>query len=370
MGKFQTIYDICYDTLYLVAREITNFYDDDEKIFLELHSFLTTDHTRFEEIFSSVNNFEFAEDKTYYKKIMMLIIASSSYCLACYQYDRDINTDINIEIINVFEKLTAQDIIMMFYDLENNQIVVDYVEDYLEFASKNYILRNSSLDVILKNGKANHLFKINPFEFIHFFNYINLNNLLTSEKFIQGFIDTYDASLSSIKDVINECFEGEGFETNNELFTDEEFDKNAEYNNCLIDIFKERINEHFHNDEKQIENFYRYIFSNIYETLIIITNNDQELMIKFADLLDLFSSCNCCFEELYFAFMNDNNIALMLINFFIDTNDYICEDFLMDKREHYKAIGNTEILRDLNPYYDEENIVFEQIKQKIKEYPD
>ena len=67
------------------------------------------------------------------------------------------------------------------------------------------------------------------------------------------------------------------------------------------------------------------------------------------------------------AFMEDDDIAFMIIDFFVDTNDDLYEEDLITKRDDFMEVGDIDTLRDLNPYYDEENIVFEQIKQK--EYP-
>lgn len=356
MDKFRTLYDVCYDILYIVTCNISNLYhNSEEKMFLELYNFLISDSTQFEQVFDEITYFEFEEDKTIYKRIMMLIVVSSSYYLSLYQYEHDISPEVNLNVVEELEQLSSCDIVKMFNDLDNNPKVVDYVEDYMDFSSKNYIFRNGCMETILKKDKLRELLKINPFEIVNYINYVDLDNLLTTEKYIQEFIDLYDASLSSTKDNVPISDEGDS----------DEYHEN--FNEILISIFRNKVNEYFDEDEERIHTFYSYIFSNIYETLTVLIKKDKEPEAKYQKLLDLFAGCNCNFEELYMAFMGDDDIAFMIIDFFVDTNDDLYEEDLITKRDDFIEVGDIDTLRDLNPYYDEENIVFEQIKQK--EYP-
>ena len=290
---------------------------------------------------------------------MMLIIMSGSYYLSLYQYDHDISQDANLSIIQELEELSSHDIIKKFYDLDNNPELFDYVMDYMEFSSKNYIFRNGCIDSVLKHEKIKELLKINPFEAVNFISYVDFDHLLITERFIQEFIDLYDSSRCCL---MNESIFDIDGNTNDE--EDEIFDQ------FLIEIFRNKVSEYFEEDEEKIHTFYSYIFSNIYETLTVLIKKDKEPEKKYQRLVDLFNSCNCRFEELYAAFMKNDEIAFMLIDFFINTNDDIFEEDLIMKREDYIKVGDIDILRELNPYYDEENIVFEQIKQKTKEYHD
>lgn len=356
MDKFRTLYDVCYDILYIVTCNISNLYhNNEEKMFLELYNFLISDSTQFEQVFDDITYFKFEEDKTIYKRIMMLIVVSSSYYLSLYQYEHDISPEVNLNVVEELEQLSSCDIVKMFNDLDNNPKAVDYVEDYMDFSSKNYIFRNGCMETILKKDKLRELLKINPFEIVNYINYVDLDNLLTTEKYIQEFIDLYDASLSSTKDNVPISDEGDSDEYH------------ETFNEILISIFRNKVNEYFDEDEERIHTFYSYIFSNIYETLTVLIKKDKEPETKYQKLLDLFAGCNCNFEELYMAFMEDDDIAFMIIDFFVDTNDDLYEEDLITKRDDFMEVGDIDTLRDLNPYYDEENIVFEQIKQK--EYP-
>lgn len=349
MDNYRTLYNICYDVLYLVTNNISNVYNDDEEIFFELFKFLTTNGSQYESVFDDID-FEFIEDKNFYKKIMMLTVFSDAYYLALYQCEHNINTDINISIMKDLEELCSKDVINMFYDYENNPNLYDYIVDYLEFVFKNYIFKNGCMASIIMQKKLGKLLKINPFELINFIDYIEADKFLTTERYIQEFIDTYDSAISLVRE-------------------DEEYlEENDNFTSDIIQMFKEKIVEHYDYDEDQINEFYSYIFSNIYETLIVLTKVNKQKDIKLMKILQLFNDCNCQFEELYICFMNDDELAKELIDFFIFANNNLYEEDLIDRRNNYIQFGNVEILKQLNPYYEEENIVFQITKSKTKEY--
>ena len=79
----QTIYDICYEILAYVIENIRNLVGDNyEKVSSELLKFLTTNSSKYDEIFNQIDSFNFTEDKTQYKRIMMLKLFYS----LCHKY--------------------------------------------------------------------------------------------------------------------------------------------------------------------------------------------------------------------------------------------------------------------------------------------
>ncbi len=356
MEKFKTIYDICSDALYLASYNIANVYGDNETDLLaETLKILTTDNSRFEEAIFQNFDFELRDNKILCKKIMMLIIISSSYYLSLYQYDRNINSEFNYEIVQELENLTPSNIFDMFYNFKENPVIFSYIEDYYVFSGKNYIFKNSCLENLLNNNKLHSILKINPFEILNFSNYLKPENMLISERYIQEFIDLYDSALEEIKAQLSIDFE------------DCETSYSDVDNGQVMDLLRERVIEYFDYDKAKVNNFYSYIFSNIYETLTVFIKKDHCSNEKYERLLNLFDSCDSCYNYLYYAFMRNDEFAMSLVEFFIETNDNIFADDLIYRRLDYKEVGDVDILKKLNPYYDEENIVFEKIKQK--EYP-
>ncbi len=350
METYITLYEYCYDILYMVSSDIIDTHKNKKsKIILELLDFLLTDHSRFENVLKENSNI--GEDKKFCKNIMMLIIVSSSYLLSLYQANHEINVEANLQIIDEIKKLSPQEIITAFKNFKDNSYIIDYIDDFFSYSGKNYIFRNGCLETVLQEDKLSELLQINPFEIINFLDYIPPEKFLTTEKFIQGFIDIYDSSICHSIDILKSF-------------------KDDEYDDTVVEIFKEKVNEYFGDNEEQILKFYSYIFSNVYETLVVLVEKDKLLYDTHQDLIGLFSDCNYNFENLYEMFVNNTDIAILIIEFFVYTNDDILEETLIDKREDYIEVGDVEILRKLNPYYDEENMVYEKIKKMSKEYHD
>ena len=354
MENYQTIYDICYDILYVISNDLKNKYDDDYEIAREILLFLLTDKSKYETVFLKFKEID-SSNKLYYKKIMRLIIVSSSYYLSLYKIEHNININVNKENVRELEKLSVPEIIKSFVYVDGNHYVVDYIIDYLEFIAKNYIFRNGCITTLLEKNKLSNILKINPFEIVNICNYIEHNNMLESEHFIQLFIDIYYAVASEFK--ANNMYETELYGNYNLI----------EYSNFCVKNFKEKIEKYFSFDKEKIRLFYSYIFSNIYESLIVLSRNNC-LKKQYIYLLDLFEMKQFAYEELYDLFESDEQLAFVMMQFFIHTNDNILIVDTIKRRDDYIEVGDIDILKSLNPYYDEENKVFEDIKRKIKNF--
>ena len=189
----RSLYEICEEVLAYVTESIINTHGNKiEKISLEIIKFLTTNNSRYEEIFNQVTSFEFSSDKSCYKKIMMLIIVSSSYYLSLYSIKNEINVDANKSIVEELENMNYKNVINMFYNWGKNSKIIDYIEDYCDFYMRNYIFRNNCMEEVIKQNKIYFISKINPFEIINYLDYLDPSMFLESEKMIQKFIDTYD----------------------------------------------------------------------------------------------------------------------------------------------------------------------------------
>lgn len=343
----RTLYEICEEVLAYVTESIINTYGNKiEQISLELIKFLTTNNSRYEEIFNQFTSFEFAEDKTQYKRVMMLIIASSSYYFALYSIRNDMCTDINKNIIEDMENMNYKNVINMFYNWGKNSKIIDYIEDYCDFYMRNYIFRNNCMEEVIKQNKIYFISKINPFEIINYLDYLDPSMFLESEKMIQKFIDTYDTSLCY-------CRLDEFNEQNN-------YDS---FNDFVADIIREKVEEEFVTEEK-IKQFYSYIISNVYEGFIIYYHTDKLLIKKYPLIGKEFLKDDIDFNYLYEKILNDNEFLLKIVDFFIEINDDIYEDDLMSRRLDFKQIGDLTVLKKLDPFYEEEEIMYAKILEK------
>ena len=329
-----TIYDACYDVLELTINTIKNIYGEDIiKTTDELLKFLTTDSSKYEELFGQIKYTNLIENKLFYKKIMMLIIVSTFYKVNLYYTEKGM--DLDYEEQSLLEEKNYNEIIEDFRDLENNPYVFQAIACFCEFSNRSYILKNNCMEEIIAQNKLDVIMEINPFEILNFTNCINPNLLLETEKMIQDFIDLYDCSQNG--------------------------DCEDEYE--IIDIFKEKIEKHFDNDQQKILIFYKYIFSNVYESIITKCKNNRPLKSRYKYLIREFSKNDISFDELYDKFLNDYQFADELINFFLTANDDLLENDLIERRSYFKTIGNVGLLKSLNPFYDKEEKIFEKRKR-------
>lgn len=331
-----TIYDACYDVLALTVNTIENIYGEDiNKTTEELLLFLTTDKSRYDELFGEIKYINFKENNSYYKKIMMLIIVSTFYKVNLYYNEKGLDLDYEEQIL--LEEKNYKQIIDNFYNFSINPYIFQAIACFCEFLNRNYILKSNCMEEIVAQDKLNVVMDINPFEILNFMNCINPDMLLETEKMIQDFIDLYDCS--------------------------QNYDSEDEYE--IIDIFKEKIDEHFNGDQEKIVIFYKYIFSNVYESIITKCKNNRPLKNRYKYLIREFLKNDISFNKIYEKFLNDYHFADDLINFFLGANDDLLENDLIERRSFFKTIGNVELLKKLNPFYEEEEIIFEKRKRYL-----
>ena len=334
-----TVYNMCYDMLFFTIEQIKNLVGYDyRKISAEILKFLTTNNSRYEVLFEEYEFLILNKKKEFYKKIMMLIIASSSYYLSLYFYHHDISIEESKFSIDQLENLNYIQIINNFMNWKDNIEIFNLIYDFLEFYDKNYILQNNCMEEVLKYRKKNYLLKINPFEILKYIDYIEPSNLLESERMIEDFIDIYYSSLYHA--TLNS--------DDNRL-------------SFILNLFKEKVEEKYITEDK-IQEFYSYIFSNIYET--VNSQLYEDFVEEYEFLINELKNINFEFLAMYEKFLFDDEFAIELINFFVDTNNYIYKEDLLIKRENFKHSGNVLILQDLNPFYEEEELVFKKIKEK------
>lgn len=343
----RTLYEICNEILAYTVENIINVNGNKiEKISEELIKFLITDKSTYEDIFEQFASFEFTEDKAQYKKIMMLIIVSSSYYFALYCIKNDMCAEINKSIIEELDDLDYKKIINMFYNWKKNYKVIDYIEDYCDFDMRNYIFKNNCMEEVIKQRKLRFLNKINPFEILNYLDYLDPEMFLESEKMIQKFIDIYDSSLCYCR--LDEFDESDNYDN---------------FNDFVADVIREKIVDEFVTEHK-IKQFYSYIISNIYEAFIIYHHTDKLLIKKYPLFKEIFLNDEVNFEYIYEQILNDNEILLVIIDFFIEINDDIYENDLVSRRLDFKKIGDLTVLRKLDPFYEEEEIMYAKILEK------
>ena len=165
----------------------------------------------------------------------------------------------------------------------------------------------------------------------------------SSEEVIQTFMDIYEQSLV--------CLYNDEFGESDNYSCKDEF---------LVSIIFSKLMEKYGSKEKFIE-VIKYILSNVYETIVTELNghnNDYRVYINIVRLIESSS-----IEEVIERFVNNYEFTIEVIDAFLEGNDYLVEGDLIGKRDVFKRVGNVKLLRKLNPYYQEEEIVYKKIKE-------
>lgn len=272
------------------------------------------------------------------KRIIMLTFVSKSYIMNYYDFNHEINLSYCQDMLDELEKLTQEEILDLFY--KPIELTNDIIDDVLSYMTRTYIFQSKSKENIIENDKLKTLLQINPFEILDIWDYIPDDKLTVPEKYIQIFFDIFDKSLSEAAEDPNR--ESENLDV-------------YEYELMIQNIF-----DFFEDDYDKITLFVSYILSNVYEILIIEKNTKDSFYEGYFDLISYLEKENI--ESLTDKFINDNKFGLRIIDVFNTANETLGEGVLLDKRETFKQYGNPLLLKRLNPYYDQEEIIFEQIK--------
>ena len=341
-----TIYEKCNNMLDMLLNAIANNNNNKiEIVAVELINFLISNDNEYEEVFENSSNKDYLQNKSMYKSIMMLIVLSKAYYVALYSYEHDIDKDYYEELIKNFEDLECNSIKNIFYDWKKYLKIIDYIEDFCYFYDNSYIYHNNAMELVIKKNKMATLLKINPFEILNFMKYKPSNKILKSEKIIQNFIDLYNSSLScAIKDDKGEA----------SLYESQD--------DYIIDLLKEKINSKYKSQDK-IKEFYSCIFSNIYEGITVSVLLDHSIKKRYYNLVKEFINPELSFDIIYSRIMADNEFLLELIDYFLEINENLVDEELMFRRNNFKETGNIEILKKLNPFYNEEEKSFQKRKK-------
>ena len=335
------IYAYAEEAFNIFVDNLDVFYGGDkEKIIKEVLAFLTSETDKWDKEFNNIIECQFKDLKSV-KKVIILIIASKAYMVNYYNYLHDINKEQCSKMLEELESKSLQSIIKEFW--QKSEFSEELIDDYFSYLDRPYIFKNRSKSLIVKNNKTGILLKINPFEVLDLHDYIADDMYMSSEICIQTFLDCYEQSL--LYSINDECGEEQNYSCKEEF---------------LVATFISNLKIIFHG-ENALDIFIKYVLSNIYETLITELNGKNQDFKKYVDII--YCVENMKIDEIINRFLSDYKFTLHLIDAFLDGNDYLIEGDLLCKREAFKKIGNVKLLRKLNPFYHEEEIIYQKIKE-------
>ena len=341
MENFRDIYAYAYDAFNIFLENLTMLHvGKREKVIDDVLDFLTNKTRVYDNDFRNITTTDFNDLDTV-KRVIMLIIVSKAYMSNYYDFIHDINAFENNLVLVELENMSIEDIVSGFYNRDD--FIKDMIEDYFSYINRPYIFQSKCKSLIIKNEKIPVLLRLNPFEVLDLYEFIEDDKYTSSEEVIQTFMDIYEQSLV--------CLYNDEFGESDNYSCKDEF---------LVSIIFSKLMEKYGSKEKFIE-VIKYILSNVYETVVTELNghnNDYRVYINIVRLIESSS-----IEEVIERFVNNYDFTIEVIDAFLEGNDYLVEGDLIGKRDVFKRVGNVKLLRKLNPYYQEEEIVYKKIKE-------
>ena len=338
----QDIYSYSYSIFNIFIDNLSVYFKgNNNKINDAIFDFLTNKNSKYNSKFETFMD-ENIWDLNSIKKVLMLMIASKTYLLNYYDYMHNINKEVCQETLEELEEFDSKSIIEEFHI--DGVLREKWLEDFQEFINRPYIFQSQSKYLIIKNNKIKQVFRINPYEILDLSDFIDNDKFITSEITIQTLLNIYDESL---EETINISIEEERLDNDN----------------LLIKTFIKNLINQLKNDDKKIINYIKYMISNIYENITIEIYGKNEDYKKYANLIYYIEHTDI--NDIVKRFFQDYLFALNVIEAFLESNDYLLEGDLFEKREVFKEKGDLKLLRKLNPYYNEEEIVFKKIKETM-----
>lgn len=301
---------------------------------------LTTDSSQLEKVLEKYLKEFGLQNIASSKRIMILILGSSSYLLNSYNSFQAIDRELFTDIINDYNMMDAKDLINAFSNWNFAQRLID---DFLDYDAATYILKFQSKEIVRSEGNLKSLLKLNPFAIFDMFSSLEEKKFMDSELAIQTFFDIYSRSL-------------------NQVINNQEEDQDI--NNCelLHQAFIENLKKYFNEDENEICNFIHYLFGNVFEGLVVLKNEGNNTGKKYFKLISYLE--NTLITEMLDRFFSDSNFSVKIIDAFIICNEGLSEFELYERRETFKKNGNIIRLRRLNPHFMLEEYIYERLKKE------
>ena len=289
---------------------------------------------------------KYGGSRAMYKKIMMLIVVSSTYKILTRDVAKGMDEENTSQILKELEFLTPNEIYQSFKNYRDNELILECVDCYFDYIASNYIFVNDCLECVINEGKIKELLEFNPFEIFAFVDYIKPSDFLCSERTIQNYLDIYNKALDDLEKE-NSCADGPMV---NYLLLQQK----------MIEL----VHEMFNNDVEGIHNFYGYIFSNIYECAAMDYEHFKRLS-NYHNLVGYFENDSITIQDAIDRYENDIKFFTTVIDIFTFENDCIEKDTLFARRKMIKNLNKESVSKKFNPYYEEEEKIF---KEKIKQY--
>lgn len=327
----------------------------------------------------------------YYKQLMIRLMITDFYEYqslikkrgrqsASYEKYYDlINDNINNpqKLVNFFMRQS---------DIGFNRAIVQnyiiYMEETIAFSAQAIKLQMTQNNLIKLN-------KINPFYICEVWHFFELNHITEAEEIkneiLQSYYDEYDKYIKmAIDDFFDYDFEeedesleeiGDGYlidfdedienvESIIELDISENIEYTEEAETMIGRLTKLHIIQNYLiESKKKLFDVISYIIGNVYENIIYENSIGNNLSLLKKDIYNILE--NVGIKKVIELFIKDDDFSTLIINFFIEYNEYFNDYDFEQQRRFIDASPYKVKIKKYNKYYNEENSKVEGLNDEI-----
>lgn len=291
--------------------------------------FVTHEDSKYDKMFTTYYECVFSLSSI--KLCLMRTFVSRSYMLNYYDFKKGINEEYAEGMLEELDNLDADQVYQGFFSHE--ELYEDILDDFLEFIDRPFIFQNKAMEMVYKE-KKDVVLDLNLLEIFDLPFFVPSDKYSRSELVIQDFFDLYNKAAAVSQG-------------------DEE---------SFVANFSQELESYLSNDEEKSFEFISYLLANVYEALAIEYHQKDSSLKEYFNLVPIFEKNSL--DTLVAMFYEEEEFALTIIDLFIMINSSLNEYELYDKRNAFKDTGDELILKRLNPYYEEEEVIYEKWKSE------
>lgn len=295
--------------------------------------FLTNENSKYDKMFETFYESVFSLSSI--KLCLMRTMVSRSYMLNYYDLKKGINEENAESMLDAIDNLDAQEIWQGF--IKHEEIYELIIDDFLEFINRPFIFQNVAMQMVYEEKRATIL-KLNLMEIFSLPFFLPSDKYLQSELVIQDFFDLYNIAVG----------------------------KSNGDEDAFVEQYFQELETYLNDNERRRLEFVSYLISNVYEALAIEYHQSDSAFKEYFKLVSVFE--NNSLDTLVSRFYEDEEFALNIIDLFFMINSSLNEYELYDKRNTFKDTGDELILKRLNPYYEEEEVIYKKWKSENQSF--
>lgn len=392
------IIDDIIDDSYFKVNDSSNYAQIDYII-----SFLTFNQRETNKYFEPYNDVLSENMYSYYKQLMIRLMITDFYeyqTIIKKRGRQSVNYGEYYEFIH--DNLdNPQELIKLFISKRDIDFNRSIVQNYIVYVDENLAFSAQAIKEQIIDNNVAKLNKINPFYICEVWHFFELNKITEAEEIknevLQSYYDEYFNYIRTINgdyEIVDSYLDEEYDEDDDTAFLefdenedyDEniiEFDENGDYEESIIEFdeyenseYTEKsdmiigrltklhiIQNYLTESKKKLFDVISYMIGNVYENIIYEDIVGHDLSVLKKEVYKIID--NASIKNIINLFIKDDDFSTLIIDFFIDYNEYFNDYDFQQQRQFIDASPYKVKIKKYNKHYNEENTKVEGLTNEI-----